>query len=326
MARSTILLALLCVAASAACSAPVDPAADEAAPIGEDEASLEVGSVYVARRDVRKCASPFCGGYFVHAVNRPLTRCADGAVQPECYAAVADFAALALDPAGEQRFDDDLGAGRALVRATLRPGAGPGLYGLGLLGVREGWRAATRAAPEGTFFAVKSIERTCPAPTAPCPLASQVELNGGPRRLVAAVDLTGVGASPRALAGAQAELRATGLIVAGKDVVVLGPRTWSPRVTLVATQLYTRVPPRVGPLPCAGFLGRACPSWLVCDITIPSACKGADLPGECKARPEACDDVWRPVCGCDGETYANDCFRLMAGAQIDHDGACAPGE
>lgn len=323
MARSTILIALLGSVAALGCSAPVEPVDDDAAPpLGEDAASLESARFFTARRDLRKCASPWCGGWFVRAVNRPVTRCADGLVQPECYAAAADFSALGLAPEGRQRFEDALAAGAAIVRATLRPGAGPNLYGLGLLGVREGYRAATRDAPRGAFYLARSIARTCPTPTAPCPLASQTPLDGGASLLVAGVDLTGVRASPATLAVARTELARGGLVVAGDDVIALGQRTWSPRVTLVATQIYTRVAPEVGELPCAGFIGRPCPSWLVCDIAIANACHGADLPGVCKARPEACDDVWRPVCGCDGETYSNDCFRLMAGAQIDHEGAC----
>jgi hypothetical protein len=36
-----------------------------------------------------------------------------------------------------------------------------------------------------------------------------------------------------------------------------------------------------------------------------------------------CPDIWAPVCGCDGVTYSNNCERLVAGAQLDHEGECA---
>ena len=38
--------------------------------------------------DLRKCAFPFCGGFFVKAVNQPLTQCADGTWQKTCHAVV----------------------------------------------------------------------------------------------------------------------------------------------------------------------------------------------------------------------------------------------
>lgn len=79
--------------------------------------------------------------------------------------------------------------------------------------------------------------------------------------------------------------------------------------------------PDPGQKTCGGLVGEPCPAGQVCDFA-PNYCGWDDIGGTCKTVPEACDDIYDPVCGCDGVTYANDCERFVAGAQLDHPGDC----
>lgn len=78
-----------------------------------------------------------------------------------------------------------------------------------------------------------------------------------------------------------------------------------------------------GDLFCGGADGVACPDGMVCDRTDPM-CGMPDAAGVCVAMPTACDPG-TPVCGCDGQTYASDCDRLMAGAVLGNAGSCSAG-
>lgn len=61
-----------------------------------------------------------------------------------------------------------------------------------------------------------------------------------------------------------------------------------------------------------GFFGQFCRKEV-------GDCDGV---GVCSPRPEACLDVWIPVCGCDGNIYSNTCYANSAGVNVASEGAC----
>jgi len=75
---------------------------------------------------------------------------------------------------------------------------------------------------------------------------------------------------------------------------------------------------------CGGFVGLQCDAHAFCSFK-PGQCGMFDMTGICEARPRFCPQHTGPslqVCGCNGQTYGNDCMRRQAGASLAHKGAC----
>jgi uncharacterized protein DUF6748 len=188
-------------------------------PIPDSLASTS--SFYAFRRDLRRCASPRCGGYFVKLVNQARTKCADNRWQSECYVARIDWN-------GETEPD----SGRGLLRGTIRR---QGQFGV--FRVSEAWHAASENQPSGAFFRVRDRGVRCIA--APCATHHEARLNSTVSRNVAGVDLAAANASDNVMSEATAAMTTTdGILVSGDHAPVTGPAGRSQM--LKASQFYVR--------------------------------------------------------------------------------------
>jgi Kazal-type serine protease inhibitor domain len=73
---------------------------------------------------------------------------------------------------------------------------------------------------------------------------------------------------------------------------------------------------------CGGFAGFQCKRGLFCDFAPSARCGAADQTGTCARKPQFCTKIYKPVCGCNGKSYGNDCERRAAGVGKVKDGAC----
>lgn len=320
--RSALFALVLSSLAVVGCAAPTtDESADES--IDEtNESALSSnpngGFFIVTRRDFRKCSAPMCGGVYVKRVNSNKTRCTDGKYQDECYVGEVDYKKSGLGNATVASFAPKFTDGKALVRATLRTA------NFGRLEVAEAWEGKTGNVPDGTFY--RTADNGIRCVKAPCPSTTASTLNTKEGHNVSRVDFAASGASKEIELQANVALQTKeGVLVAG-GLAMPKCKAATPNCGpwISANEVYLRVQASTLGQGCGSWSGATCAEGEFCSWRAEDICGAADAPGVCAKKPEACTALYKPVCGCDGNTYSNACMAASSGVSVSSDGACAP--
>jgi hypothetical protein len=188
MHRSLKALAALSILTAAACGdSGVD---DELAGESTDE-SLDGKADHLApdgtytyfeiRSDLRRCAAPMCGGFYLQRLNRSSTICHNGQSRTNCYVPELDWSESNLSAMLQQQLisaanNDALSAGvLAIVRGRFAPKQYSGIGNLGRFVVTEAWVAENDSVSEGIFVKIHDNGVRCIQ--APCPTVGEKALN-----------------------------------------------------------------------------------------------------------------------------------------------------
>lgn len=76
---------------------------------------------------------------------------------------------------------------------------------------------------------------------------------------------------------------------------------------------------------CGGIAGLRCEKGEFCNMERGAGGQGCDVAdgmGVCMEVPSRCTYEFRPVCGCDGETYPTACVAHSKSVSVAHEGEC----
>lgn len=272
--------------------------------VGKDSAplSLPASEFFALTRDMRRCASPLCGGYWVRALNRILTRCADGSAARQCYVAEADFRA-----AGGEPVIDGTGI---VVRGAIESNVYPDFGNLGRFVAVGAFSPVSSNAATGAYFRV--VDNGIRCITEPCFSVATELLNTGVAFNVSDFDLSQAGASAEELEAASAAVAAGGLIVAGTLSLRSGQAGLG--IQLRASQFFLPTAARCYSS-AACEPGESCNAGEVC-LPPPGCGPGRACPAVCTGYCVAA----APACATDADCSAGNWCRVTESGSF----ACAP--
>jgi hypothetical protein len=232
------------IGAHAACSSTAHA---QAGPVGESTnatESADTSTYYAITADVRRCASPMCGGWFLKSLNQPATTCHDGQSAERCYTPELDWSSAGV-PDSEQselldaaRTSTISGQVYAIVRGGFASTNTTPRPELGRFVVADAWLAEGDGAARGTFVHVQDNGVRCFV--APCPNLTERTVNTPQVTSIADVDFAQAGLSADEVAECTASMYGPdGLLVAGDRYTVQVDDRTAPGRT--ATQAYRRL-------------------------------------------------------------------------------------
>jgi hypothetical protein len=176
---------------------------------------------FSARADLRKCASPMCGGYFVASVNQSWIRCPNGTYSRECYVASIDLSALKLSSDQEAQVRKAIGTSPDIVGVLLQGklSAPPVTTAIApvypTLVAAHAWLAPAPTPIKGAYFGLADSGIVCI--TAPCPSIRGLLLNQTLKASFSQVDLSAAPGTDKEKADAIAAMSS------GEGLVAVGP-------------------------------------------------------------------------------------------------------
>jgi eight-cysteine-cluster-containing protein len=211
-------------------------ATDETGEIDETKADIAgTYTFYTVTPDLRRCASPMCGGYWVSRVNRTDTRCFDGRYAASCYVAEIRWSSLGVNQETVDKINGTIHAASVVMRGSV-VGKTFTTGRLGEFKPSEAWLGQGPNPPAGPFAIVEDTGVRCI--TSPCNSMREKKLNSSAAAVIAELGWEAAGVSDEMIGTAITELFVHDLIVAGDRYTVHGPGGTAKARTV--TQYYTR--------------------------------------------------------------------------------------
>jgi len=196
--------------------------AEDAALDGKADGAVDGSYTYFEIwRDMRKCVSPLCGGFYLHRVNRTSTVCHDSSSKWACYTPELDWteAKLSEELQGallEKAQEDASSPGAvALVRGRFGAKTFASYGNMGRFIVTEAWVAEGDGVSDGVFARVHDNGVRCIQ--APCPTVTEKGLNKSTSANIAGLDWAAGGFADDQVTKMVQEMfdRPSGVIIAG---------------------------------------------------------------------------------------------------------------